>query len=332
MADKETAQRSGPGSTLVMTLAKFAVSIITPIALGYSSIPTSLVEKIIIGFLTYLFWTSIELLITLQKLFRLEKGLSDLQNIRNDFNVRLLNLRVHFEDLSTKFYKPVDLFQEHINRSIQDLEILCTDAVIKEELYVKDYHFDNADLLLSAMESDKEKVIRYVWVLESDSKFFDEKWKEYCKQIEKGAKRGSIKSVKALLVGPDGWLENHPMAKQLLGYYAHQKGFDYRYIALSTYEKWTRDQRLSEQYQDFGIYGTRYIYKTLQYAPITSGHFSKDQKTISEYTKFFENVWKCAEAKTLPKRALPRMTLEGLFQFDQEIDRQRTDARAARTP
>src|SRR2546425_6416446 len=89
------------------------VSVIVTILLAYhpveSLFPTSTGEKVILGFVTFLFWTSFELLSYAKRLSEREDRHAEIWSISTDFERILNNIRKHYHDISKHFYGKNDL-------------------------------------------------------------------------------------------------------------------------------------------------------------------------------------------------------------------------------
>jgi hypothetical protein len=168
-------------------------------------------------------------------------------------------------------------------------------------------------LLLSAFNGDATRILRYVWLIDKSEPLFDEKWTHYCVQIDEGLRKGVIKEIRALLVLTDSSLRTEPQIQNLAGFYAHTKGYKYRIIDQAAYKHVREDHCLEQEYVDFGLYGRRYIYRTISYGKETTGRFCKDTAVIDRYTKFFDIVWGSHSALEVDKSKLSKTKLSDVL-------------------
>ena len=305
---------------MLMLIVRLIVSIAIPIILSIDPaktiFPTSTGEKVILAMITFLIWTCLDILRYAKNISEQELKHIDIWNIDNDFEAILNNIRVHYRDISRHFYGKNDLFKDYFIRALTSIAGTIKHAAMKSEIRVKDYHFPNTELVLDAFEGDESQILRYVWCLEHDGPFFDDKWKHYCTQIEETINQNRIKEVRALLVVNPAINIRAEHVLALLGFYEFTEKYSYRLIDNNAYSELVRDHNIDQNYLDFGIYGKRYIYLTLGYTPVTYGDFSKDQSLIDRYTKFFDIVWKSPGARLQSKDDLKKTTLQELFNID----------------
>lgn len=303
-----------------MQILKLLVSILITILLSSQTVetvfPTSIAEKVILGFITFLLWTSLEILNYAKSMNERELQHEEIWSISSEFEVILNNLRKYYHDISKHFYGKNDLFKDYFIENLSSITMTIKNAAEKNELYVQNYHFRSTELVLNAFEGDDSQILRYVWILEHNQPFFDDKWKHYCTQIDETIKQNRIKQVRALLVQSPAININDEHVLALISFYALSEGYDYRIIDNKSYTELERDNQIDRKYIDFGIYGRRYIFRTISYEPLTGGDFSKDQSSIERYTKFFDIAWKSHGAHQLSKRDLKKISLAQLFDID----------------
>jgi len=290
-------------------ILKFVVSVLVPFLLKFIEPNATISTKAILGIGIFLGWSSIDLLTITGKLLAAHKRETELWEMEHSVETSLNNIRKHYREIAKDFFGSDDLFKDYFERTFSALADDLQHAAEKKELYVKDYHFQNTDRLLSAFNGDQTGILRYVWVISKTDPLFDQKWTHYCTQIDEGLKKGVIKEIRALLVVADSGLRSEPQIQQIAGFYAHTKGYQYRTIDQAAYNQVQVDQCLEQQYIDFGLYGRRYIYRTISYGEETTGRFCKDTAVIDRYTKFFDIVWGSHSAMELDKSKLPKVKL-----------------------
>jgi hypothetical protein len=297
----------------VYLLLKFFVSILSPFLLRYVEPDATWSMKTLLGISIFLGWSSFDILHYLRKIDGEHKRETELWLMEHDLDRILNNIRKHYREIVKDFYGKDDLFKDYFQERFSELAGVLQSAAERKELFVRDFHFQRTELLLSAFAEDATGVLRYVWIIRKGEPLFDEKWEHYCDQILKGTTAGAIKEVRALLVLGEGVNKDDRVIQRLAGFYDFAQAHNYQLIDEATYNRRKSDNRLETDYSDFGIYGRQYIYLTLSYGEVASGRFCKDAVLIERYMKFFDCVWDSHVATKLPKSSLAKVELTELF-------------------
>ncbi|MGH9895969.1 MAG: hypothetical protein ACREA0_29075, partial [bacterium] len=118
-------------------------------------------------------------------------------------------------------------------------------------------------------------------------------------------------------------LVDTPKISALFRYFASHRGFGCYHMKRADYAAISADNQIPANWLDFGIYGSRLLFLTEQYAPEIIGTFSKDTKRIEHYTRLFDSLWgSAAVARPNPANAKPVLTLEELFAADSAAEQQ----------
>jgi hypothetical protein len=302
-------------NTILYNLAKFLASIIVPYFLRYVEPNATWSTKTLLGVSIFLGWSAVENTILLRRLDAERKRHTELWVLEHDFDLLLSNIRKYYRAILAEFHGESDLFKNYFEDRFSELAAALQKAAERRELFVKDFHFQRIDLLLSEFRSDATGILRYVWIIHKGESLFTEEWKHYCDQILSGTNDGAIRGVRALLVLGEGVTEDDTCIKKLAGFYEFSKSHDYRLVGDSKYRMQARDNRIDAQYIDFGIYGSRYIFLTQSYGDVTAGMFCKDAAVISRYVQFFDLIWESNAAKKLQRASVPRVKLPELFEL-----------------
>ena len=300
-------------NNFIYLLSKFGVPVLFSFLIHYLEPNATWSMKTLLGISIFLVWTALENLHYIRKIDVEHKHETDLWSMEHDLDIILNNIRKHYREIVKDFYSKDDLFKDYFQRTFSELADVLKDAAEKKEVLVKDFHFQRTESLLSAFKEDESAILRYVWIVNKNESLFDEKWEHYSTQIEGGTKEGAIKEVRALVVLGDGVKKTDKVIQGLAGFYEFAGRHSYRLLDQGSYNNIKSDHRIELEYIDFGIYGTRYIYRTISYDTVTSGKFCKDKSVINRYTQFFDVVWNINSATTLPRSSLTKLTLADAF-------------------
>src|ERR1043166_1177144 len=177
-------------------ILKFLVSVLVPILLKFIEPDAKISTKALLGIGIFLGWSSIDLLTMTSRLLTVQKREQDIWEMEHSLEAILNNIRRHYREMVKHFFGTDDLFKDYFERTFSALARDLEHAAEKKELYVKDYHFHNTDLLLSAFHGDSSRILRYVWIIASSDPLFDQKWIHYCRQIDEGLKKRVITEIR----------------------------------------------------------------------------------------------------------------------------------------
>lgn len=252
-----------------------------------------------------------------------------LWKLRNEVDQKLANIRSCFDRIVQGSYSGRDLFIDHFDREIEDLTRKINEATEKQELRVQNHHFQSVDNVMNAFLGEKEPILRYLWVLAPGEQLFDQyAWNRYFELTAEMVSNGHIRAVQGLLMVDQLDALNDARIDKLLAFYLTNKGQDCRIILRHDFEMICEDWDIPLNYIDFGIYGTRLLFRTESYDP-TVGTFTKDSGLIRKYTKLFDTLWQSGTTRPNPSTTTEVVTVEILMQFDadqvvryQEVEKQ----------
>ena len=303
---------------LVTLILKLATSLAIPLLATYLPIATSTQDKLVLGVLTFIVWTVLEILFVLRRLS--ETSLKDLEiwTVQNAFDQHLSNIRKSFNDIVKGRYGENDLYQDYFLRTVEELHHTITAAAERKELTLTNYHFRSIENVLSAFEGASEKILRELWVLGKDEPLFDAFSRDYFKQIALMAKRQQIAKVKAIFVYSSRADLEIDRFKMLVTFYASWPNFECRLVERSVCLSLMGDERIANDCVDFGIYADRYLFRTLEYGPneVTRGRFTKDGAEIRRYMRFFEGLWASTNVIASPFQPDKRITVEAVLESE----------------
>jgi len=241
--------------------------------------------------------------------------------LRNAGDHILANLRSNFINIVKDAYSPKDLYVLYFLEEFEHLAERVRGAAEKQELRVVSSHlFVSENLLDTTSYGEKNLVIRYVWLLSLGERLFDDyPWRRYFEQIVTMAKQGSIKSIKVIFIVEDFSVIENPRLKLFLDFFKTNKGLECHLLKADDFRNLSSQNGISQHYVDFGIYGSRLMFRTEQYEPETTGLFTKDSILIRTYTTFFDILWNTmAITRKNPSQATTPVSLDELFRFDLE--------------
>jgi hypothetical protein len=246
----------------------------------------------------------------------------DLWTLREDGDVELSNIRSSFYRIVNNSYGKRDLFVTHFLKEFRNLSHLIRDVTDRQELRVAADHFLSVDNVLDAFLGDEERVWRYTWPLNPGEKLFGElPWKRYFEVTANMLKKGEIKSIRAMLIVDNISFIQSPRIEVLLDFFKTNDNMDCRIIETRNYQKVCEDNRVPAYFKDFGIYGSRLLFRTEQYESETEeiiGTFSKDIKLIQNYVNLFDAMWSSVSVSTKnPSTVTSIVSLEKLFETDE---------------
>ena len=97
------------------------------------------------------------------------------------------------------------------------------------------------------------------------------------------------------------------------------RGMEFAVVAKAEYLQFRRDAELPPGDVDFGIYGTRLLFRTESEAE-KAGVFCKDQGLIRRYRNFFDTIWEHPDTRKDVARCDAVDTLARLMEIDAEAE------------
>lgn len=279
-------------------------------------VPTAtLFEQAVVGLLIFVALGVLEIGLAISWLGAAQTEELRLWEIRSEIEEVLSNIRANLARVLEEARADNDLYVDHFLRELRALETLAHDAAYKRELRVVCHHFQSVSNVMSAFQGEKNPVLRYVWILDEDRLFEDSSWEYYFKYTAEMVRDRTIKEVRALLVVRDASTLEHPSKKRLLQFFRFTNNMQCRYMLDSAFQVRGADGGLLSQHVDFGIYGSRLVFRTETYEPETAGSFSKDPNLVDRYTRFFDDLWRSGSSDN-PHATRDRISVEELIDQD----------------
>jgi hypothetical protein len=230
----------------------------------------------------------------------------------------LFNARACFTKLVRTAYGPRDIFVAHFRRKFAETARLIHAAAENGEIRVVAEHFLSVENVLEAFREDDEPVLRYVWQIASGDRLFeDHAWRSYFEATTLMIRRHEIKWIRAILVVDSVAITKTPRVEALLGFFRWEKGLCCRLINDRDFKALCLESGVPGNYLDFGIYGTRLLFRTEQYTPSIVGVFSKQPATIRQYTEFFDRMWSSVSITQANPSKRSKLSLEELLAADE---------------
>jgi hypothetical protein len=242
--------------------------------------------------------------------------------VENSCDIELTNIRNYFHQLTQDSYGPRDLFVGHYLKEIRKISNSIREAAEKKEVLVQADHLLSVDNVLDAFQGDDDRIWRYTWPFSDDSVLFSEvPWKRYFEVTATMLQKKKIKGIRALFIIKDHSLLVGARFCKILDYMSCTPGMDCRIILKDVFQVIAKDNGISPEYPDFGIYGKKLLFITSQYEPVTMGVFIKEEKQIDKYIRLFDTIWDSQSiTKKNPSQNRKCITLQELFEFDDQQD------------
>ena len=269
---------------------------------------------------TFLVVATFEILWFAKSAYELRSEEYALWEVRDEVDEWLRGIREAFARIQADSHGGADLFVAHFQRALSDLTLQIGRAAHERELRVWSHHFGSVRNVMSVFAGVEYPTYWCTWPIGSGERLFeDSHWKSYFTQIIGMVESGNIKSVKTLLVVEDWEQLNERRVRSLAGFYGAIRGMEFAVVAKAEYLQFRRDAELPPGDVDFGIYGTRLLFRTESEAE-KAGVFCKDQGLIRRYRNFFDTIWEHPDTRKDVARCDAVDTLARLMEIDAEAE------------
>lgn len=301
---------------VIIVLASLATSIGLAFLPDWTKKTFSLPEQVILSVTLFSAFILLDLCYLVSKRLQLKIKEVRLWKLKELGDRELSNVRESFFKLIENSYGDKDLFVTHFIKHLRQLEQEIKQAADTNELYVQADHFLSAKNILDGFLGSEERVVRWTWPVSGNDKLFDDlPWKHFFEKTAQMAQSGNIKSVKAIFIIDSSDEIDSPRFQKLLRFFKTNPNMECRLILAKDYQYVCRDNHVPSNYQDFGIYGDRLLYRTYEEA---KGAFSKHSPTIENYIKLFDTMWSSVGiTRENPSTDSTKVTIEDLFSFDE---------------
>ena len=257
----------------------------------YSRTTFSLAEQLIMCGGAFIGIAVTEVLLVAKKMLGLRVGEYRTWVVRDRVDGLLRDIRGSFTKVHADRYGEDDLFVAHFERALTDLARNIARAADHKELQVWNHHFGSVRRVMNVFAGEKEPAYWCTWWLGMDEGLFeDSHWRSYFSQVVEMVRRDAIEEMKILLIVQHLDQVDGDKVGALAGFCGTNRGLECGVVVGGEYSKFRQDAELPASDVDFGIYGTRLLFRTASEEE-KSGLFCKDPQMISRYREHFEAVW-----------------------------------------
>lgn len=129
-------------------------------------------------------------------------------------------------------------------------------------------------------------------------------------------KSKKIKGIRAILIprGSENDILGQDNVGRLLGLFACSRGMEFRVLNEEELRVALRDHRITDECEDFGIYGESLLFLGEEYRSETRGTFIRDRSKIQSYKGLFEALWKIGRKRDQARAS--QVTLQDVLDCD----------------
>ncbi len=303
------------GKVIGLIIFNIIFAIIIPLIANHFKWITG-TDSIVFGVLVVLLLTSIELLHTVHLILDRERTEIELWQTKNNFDVKLSNIREAYTKILNFRRDIPDLFQSFFDDRTTELEKMMLETANRDELHLERSHVVSINVLLGSFKGDSGDIFRPVHFFEDNEFLFDIYAKQYFYSTHKLLRENKISSIKRLMVYEDEEELKEVNSIKLMNYHEIKEGYSFRVMRKKDYYSMLRDHNLSVP-RDFGIYGDKYVYVAeVNLAHNIVGYWARDPDTISKIIRFFEVCWDSPISqppKDIIKEEYKNLSIEDLF-------------------
>jgi hypothetical protein len=309
---------------IIVLIISLGVSIFLGFVPSWTGIEISVNEQTLLTIEVFIAFLLLDVLwIVSHRLNQLSKQ-HDLWTLRESGDSELSNIRSSFANIVHNSYGKRDLFVAHFLKEFQRLSRMIREVTDNQELRVAADHFLSVDNVVDAFWGDDERIWRYTWPVQPDEKLFGElPWKRYFEVTAKMLQKGDIESIRAILIVDNISTIESPRIKALLDFIKTTDNMDCHIIETRNYQRVCEDNGVPPHFKDFGIYGSRLLFRTEQYESENHeiiGTFSKNTELIQNYISLFDAMWHSVSVSTEnPSTRTTSVSLETLFKADNDL-------------
>lgn len=298
-------------------VAIVGLSLAASIAVGDLITGLTTADQVLITLGLFTSFVLLDLLWLMAKLVAHQVQVHALWRVREHADGQLVNIRHHFAQIAKMSHGQQDLFVSHFNKEIEALARSIKDAAEKQELRKTSDFYIRAEDIFAAFLGDTEKVLRYTWPIRDAERLFGEPaWWRFFEVKARMIEQKTIKACQALLIVDSEDSLKLPRITRLLDYFKTKDGLDCRVIMRADFSRICSENAIPATYLDFGIYGTRMLFRSEQYEPDYIGLYTKDAATIQQYSEFFGTLWDSVVSKANPSAAKEIVSWTELKEFD----------------
>ncbi len=302
------------GIVVLLFLASILVGILIP---NWPGIKFTVPDQVLISLGIFIVSILLDLIFLTQHMAAIKEFSRKRWLIEKEADQEISNIRDCFSEIVRKRYGEKDLFVSNFRRKMTELAADIYKASHQGELFLDSRHFASAGEVMESFLGEKCPLHRSVWMLEPGEKLFGiHADLEYFRLLLEAAQKRKIKGVKTLCVLQDMADIKDSRIAAFLDFYTTNKRFECKIVLNADYQRFGLDEKLSGDFEDFGIYGTRQLFLTKTYSPDRSGLFVRDERRVSLYINFFDKVWGSKAVRSNPSNARNGVTIDDLIAID----------------
>ena len=279
----------------ILLIGNIFVSIIIPVfILPVASIKLTPYENIISSLLFAMVLFLIEIYVYINIIYDDKEKKDSIEKLNSDTDRKLYNTMRLVNIVNEKSFKSHDLFKFYIDKKIDELEKLANEAATSKKIQIKDNMIEiTNEMYLSAFVGSSKSIFRPVYRCDDNDFFFEGFGKDYFKTAYTLVQTKKCKKIKRLFIYNCEKELNDERVKKLMYFHIYTSNYECKILKLSDYEDIKNDFEKNYVTGTFAVYGARYLYTEQTPPTVTQviGHYSKDEKDINSFIKFFETCW-----------------------------------------
>jgi hypothetical protein len=242
----------------------------------------------------------------------------ELWSVRNEADIELANIRHSFAELARLSHGRKDIFISHFMKEIHNLAKKIKEASDKQELRTASEFYVKAEDIFESFVGEADLVLRYVWPIDPKERLFGEPaWGRFFEVKVRMVEKKKIRGACAILIFERADDIKNPKVQKLLEFFRTNDGHSCRIMMRDDFAKLCAENGIPGNYLDFGIYGSRMLFRSERYNPEYIGVYTKDEGLVQTYAKFFDTLWDSPTMTTAnPVNTDVKVDVEHLMAFD----------------
>lgn len=282
----------------ILLIGNIIISVIMPaFVFPKCSLELSDFENIMSVFLGIIVLFTLEIYIYVNIMYQSNKEEQEIYQLDSNSDKKLFNIMQLVKVINHNSFEGNDLFRFYINKKIDDLYNLVSDACNKHEIKIEDTMIEiTNEMYASAFIGDKESIFRPMYLCSDNDFFFESFGKSYFEIAYKLTRNRKCKTIKRLFVYNDDVELEDERVKKLIYFHNTTSSYACKTLKQDVYDRIKDDFGLNYVTGSFAVYGSRYLYteRTAQMVGHVIGYYSKDKDNILKFINFFERCWQQA--------------------------------------
>lgn len=282
----------------ILLIGNIIISVIMPVfVFPKCSLKLNDFENIMSVFLGIIVLFTLEIYIYVNIMYNSNREEQKVYQLDSDSDKKIFNILQLVKSINHNSFEDNDLFKFYINKKIDDLYNLASDACNKHEIKIEDTMIEiTNEMYASAFIGDKESIFRPMYLCNDNDFFFEGFGKNYFEIAYKLTQSRKCKKIMRLFVYNDEAELEDERVKKLIYFHNETPKYECRTLKQDVYNRIKDDFGLTYVTGSFAVYGSRYLYteRTAQVFGHIIGYYSKDQSNILKFTNFFDRCWQQA--------------------------------------